>query len=195
MKNKYFIRKLAIAALLTFTTFVVSDLSFAKEVTLERLVGEVKVALLKVEQQKVSEKLPDLEKVELEVNTTQSKGGGGKISFIIVKAGAEISTEKTNSIKLTLKTPSADAAADVSAHELADALAGSILAGARAIGAAKLGSPPLHAEQLKAVVKFALVSEGEGQLSILFPPFEIGGGAKVSSSNIQSITVTYKYKK
>jgi hypothetical protein len=195
MKKKLGVTNLAIAALLIFTTFALSNLSYAKEVTLERLVGEVKVALLKVEQQKVGTDLPDLEKVELELNTVQKKVGVGKISLFIVKVGAKISTELTNRIKLTLKPPEPESSSDVSAHELADALADSILAGARAIAVAKLGSPPLRAEELTAEVKFAVDSSGGGQLSIVFPPFTIEGGAEVSASNIQSIIVTYRYKK
>ena len=194
MKVALFTSKAIMFMIILWGIDAIATPMFAKEVTLEDLVREVKVALLRVQQHAERDQLPPLATAELELNTVQSTEGSGKISFLIVEIGGEASKEFTHSVKLTLTPPSPKSSSDVTSVLLADALAESILAGARAISAAKKGSPPLHAKELKAVVKFALKRDAEGKLSISFPPFEIGTGASVSASAIQSITVTYKYK-
>jgi hypothetical protein len=168
--------------------------SAEQQMTLEDLVREVKLALLKVQQKIENNSLPPLETVKLEVNTVQSMIGDGKISFLIVELGSKTSKKVTNSVKLTLRPPPSDSSADVSASGISGALAESILAGARAVAIAKKGSPPLHAQELEATVKFAIEREGNGKLSIRFPPFEMGAGGSIAESAIQSITATYKYK-
>ena len=167
--------------------------AFATQITLEDLVREVKVALLKVQQDDESESLPKLETAVLELNTVQVTKANGKISFIIVEIGGDVSNQITHTVKLTLAPPSPDASSDVASIRLANALAESILAGAKAITEAKKGSPPLHARELTVAIKFALKREGGGGLKISFPPFNIGAGGSASASAIQSITVTYKY--
>ena len=190
-----FITKIFIANFVGFLLFSLSTKALAEQITLENLVSEVKVALLKVEQKRESEKLPPLTKIELELNTIQKIEGNGKISFLVVEVAANPSQQITNTVKLTLKPPPADSGSDVKAVKLADLLAESILAGARAIAVAEIGLPPLLTEELTSAVKFALIREGGGKLSIKFPPFKVGGGLSISSSDVQLITVTYRYDK
>ncbi len=166
----------------------------AQEITLESLVHEVKVALLKVEQEVKLENLPPLDTAVLVVNATQKKSATGRVSLHIVEVGGDSASSITHKIELTLSPPSAESSSDVSPLKLADALASSILAGSMAIAEAKKGSPPLIAKTLKASVKFALTRSGGGGVGIHFPPFSFSGKAKVSSANVQSITVTYKVK-
>jgi hypothetical protein len=164
----------------------------ANQMTLEDLIREVKVALLKVQQDDESRSLPKLETAVLELNTVQVMKANGKVSFYVVEIGGDVSSQITHTVTLTLTPPSAKASSDVASTRLAEALAESILAGAKAIVAAKKGSPPLHARELKVAIKFALIREGGGGLKVSFPPFAIGAGGSISASAIQSITVTYK---
>jgi hypothetical protein len=167
--------------------------AFSKDLTLEDLVREVKVALLKVQQSAENDKLPPLSSAEIELNTVQSKNGEGKLSVLIVEIGGTLSSEITNTIKLTLVPPSSKSSSDVASVQFADALAESILSGARGIAAAKIGSPPLNAKELEATIKFVIKRDGNGKLSISFPPFELSAGGGIKKSSIQSIKVIYKY--
>jgi hypothetical protein len=166
----------------------------AEQMNLEDLVREVKVALLKVQQSTENDKLPPLASAELELNAVQSKDGKAKVSFLIVEIGGTVSNQVTHAVKLILAPPKSTSSSDVASVRLADALAESILASARAISSAKKGSPPLDAQELVVSVKFAIKRNGSGGVSICFPPFDVDGGVSVSTSAIQSITVRYKYK-
>ena len=173
---------------------IMSTPVFAKQITLEDLVREVKVALLKVEQHAANANLPPFSTAELELNTVQSAGLNGKISFLIVEIGGAGSEQITNSVRLTLLPPPPKSSSDVANLKFADSLAESIIAGAQAIAVAKKGSPPLKAKELQVSVKFVIIRDAEGKLSIKYPPFEIAGGGSVSDSAIQSITVRYSYE-
>lgn len=159
---------------------------------LEDLVRQVKLALLEVEQSAEAEKLPSLAKVELEVNTVQTRGGDGKLSLLVIELGSGASQELTNTVKLTLAPPSPSSTSDVSATDLANALVESILVGARAIAAAKKGTPPLLARELTVAIRFLVSRDAGGKVTVKFPPFEVGGGAKLHSSDVHEISVVYK---
>lgn len=194
MKSPCFSYGFFVFLLVSCTAFPIFSPAFSKDLTLKDLVREVKVALLKVQQSAENDKLPPLSSAVIELNTVQSSIGQGKFSVIIVEIGGSSSSEFTNTVKLTLVPPSSKASSDVASIQFADALAESILAGARGIAAAKTGSPPLNAKELEATIKFVIKRDGNGKLSISFPPFELGGGGSISRSSIQTIKVIYKYE-
>jgi hypothetical protein len=157
------------------------------------LVREVDVALLQVgEAAEAQRNLPKLEKAVLEVNTSIKKDANGKISLLVVELGGTGINEYASKVTLTLKPPPPGSKSNIGAVSLADSLRESILAGALAIEAAKTGNPPLVADNLVAAVHFAIMRDGSGKVAVKFPPFEVSGGGGISSSQVQTITVTYK---
>jgi hypothetical protein len=166
----------------------------ATGLSLEDLVLEVKVALLRVQDGAEANALPKLSKAVLEVNTELKAGAGGKVSLWVVEVGASTSSTLTSSMKLTLKPPEPGSVSDVAAVRIADALAAAILAGAKAIAVAGAGNPPLIADELTATIKFAIDTKGNGGLAIKFPPFGALAEAGMGTAAVQTIEVTYVRK-
>jgi hypothetical protein len=167
----------------------------AQTLTLEDMIREVKVALLRVEQIAREEEIPPLHSVDLELNTVQVVDGNGKVSFLIFVIDGGVKTEQTNTVKLTLVPPPPESGSSVAAANIADTLTQAILAGARAIKLAGQGQPPLVANELKATLKFAFTKKAGGGLQLQFPPFEIGGSGSGSHGAVQTLSVTYKLSK
>jgi Trypsin-co-occurring domain 2 len=156
------------------------------------LVREVKVALLKVAEAVEAQDLPKLDKAELEVNTSIKTDGDGKVSLWVVELGASGKSEYASTLTLTLRPPPPGSPSNITAVHLADALSEAILAGARAIQAARKGDPPLLADELIASVHFGIERNGKGNFGVKFRPFEASAGASIGTAQVQTITVTYK---
>ena len=161
--------------------------------SLAELVKHVKVALLLVEQSAVKDKLPSIETATLNVHAIQILEAGGKLKFYVISAGANTKAATTSNIKLVLGPPSANSATDVASDNLAESIANSIVSAAEAIAEARIGQPPLEPRSLTAEITFAVTTEGEGGVSIQFPPFSAEAKGGISSSNTHSIIISYKW--
>jgi hypothetical protein len=169
-------------------------------ISLEMMIDEVKLALLKVEKEAARRhaagetKFPKLRDATLELNLVQSKKGGGKISFLIFTLGAENSSQITQGFKLVLTPPSADEKIqEVSAakYKISDALYNAIISGADAVDHARRGRPTLHIKELNITHNFVIAKDGSGGLKVEFSGIgaELGGGATRKAT--QSIKLTY----
>lgn len=162
------------------------------DLSLIDLVREVKVALLKVADAIEAQKLPALDKAELEVNTSMKIDGEGKVSLWVVELGSSGKNEHVSTVTLILRPPKPGSPSDIAAVHLAEALSEVILAGARAIKEAEKGDPPLVADELVASVNFAVDRDAKGNVRLRFPPFDASAGFVVAAAQVQKITVTYK---
>jgi hypothetical protein len=159
---------------------------------LSDLVHEVDVALLQVADKVEANNLMTLEKAVLEVNTTTKDDGHGDLSVYVVELGGSSSDEYASKVTLTLKPPPPGSPSQISNVQLADALRNAILEGVRAIKAAGTGQPPLLADELVASVHFAVTRDAKGGLTLKFLSFGASIGGGLASSQVQTITVTYK---
>ncbi len=166
----------------------------AGDLRFEDLLNATKAALVQV-QDAAEGKLPTLESVVIEVNTLQKASASTGFSLFVVEVGGGVSSDYANTIRLTLVPPAPGTSADVSAAALSSTLANAILTGARAIDAAKQGKPSLRARELKAILRFAVTRDANGKVALEFPPIKIGAGGRVSSTEVHTITVTYKEAK
>lgn len=164
------------------------------DLSLADLVRDVKVALLQVNDAAERQNLPGLDNVVLQANTVMKVEGDGKINLWVVEIGGGKSNEFASTVTLTLKPPPPGSAANIGTVHFSDALKEAILSGARAIGEAKKGDPPLIPAKLEASVHFAIQRDAKGGVSVKFPPFEASAGVSVTGSEVQTITVTYQNK-
>jgi len=186
---------LIVFSLLLLAIFAFSSSTVCAEtndVALKTMLREVKVALLRVEQTADQESLPPLKQATLELKATQTTDANGKISFFVASLGGGVKSQAVQTITLILAPPDKDSGEDVASVQIADILAEAILAGARAIDDASRGEPPLIAKDLSVTVQFGLTTDGEGGLSLAFPPFDGEIGGKYSAATVQKITVHYK---
>lgn len=155
------------------------------------MIRETKVALLRVQEKAEARNLPPLSEAVLELNTVQQVDASGSVKFFVIELGGGPATEASSTVKLTLTPPPPGSGSDVASVQFADRLAEGILSSARALAEASAGKPPLMVSSAVVSVRFGLTRSANGGLSVQFPPFELKGGGKINSSDIQTVTVTY----
>lgn len=167
-------------------------LAESQGVVIDRLLPQIQRALIRVQDEADVANLPKLTSVRLELSTFLKKGADGKIRFFVFSLGGGGSQETSQNITLTLSPPAPGAPSPVGVDYLADALANSILSAARSVHEARTRKPPLILTELKATIKFVVTKIGGGGAEFEVGPigFELSG--EVKSTEIQTITVTFK---
>lgn len=165
----------------------------ASDITLSSMVRSVQVALRNTQKFIKDNNLPTLCAVSLNLKTVSKSVGKGSLTLYIVSVGGTSSSTFSSSVTLKLVPPPSTAPSDVSpVKEITKGLQDSLLAAARAIRVARKGQPKLDAKSIDITFAFVLKAEGNGGLNIFFPPFGANLNRVVSSSEVQTITVSFK---
>lgn len=160
------------------------------------LITEVQKALIDVQlHPDVQVHLPDLDRVELELNTSFDKDGKLKVNLFILEAGGGISTTESQAIKLTMKPPEADPdkATNISGSDsLAAQLEDLIIAVAEGVVGSVNSEFPLEASSLEVSLKFGVTKTAGGGAAFEITPISIEAGGEVKAAQIQSIVLVFK---
>lgn len=168
--------------------------AYADEVPVEKLLGELKNALVTVSESSDAEGLPPLKSAVLNLSTIQKKSAGGTFKLFIIEFGKKKSSELTSDISITLTPPPKGTGKGVATPQIADIIAEAILSSNRAVKAAQASSPPLILSELKSSVKFGLSQDGNGKLKIEFAPVTVGVDGSTAVSTSQQIVLTFAAK-
>lgn len=181
---------LSLALAMTLATGSTAE---AEDISLSTMIDTVQVALLDAQNQLRQNNMPPLSEVELKLNAVNTTEGGGSIGFWIFKIGAKSKSESVSEIhmRLTPPAPGSEQRISASAHIL-EALKSAIFQGAAAHGQAATGQPPLVASEFTIKLRFGVAVDGNGELTLAFPPFEVSGGGSLSNSEVQTIIIKFK---
>ena len=165
-----------------------------KKILVEDILKEIQSTLYRVQLDAKQGIIPPLDSVQIELTTTFSVDGEGKINLYIVTLGGGGSRESAQILKLTLTPPEADLGKGVpsSFTDISTPLAAAIVSAARAAEKAKKQDPPLVLEELIAAIKFIVRIEGGAGLEFQIAPVGVKLGGDIKSGEIQEITIKFK---
>lgn len=162
-------------------------------IKLSTMIKSVQVALRDTQKLIHDNRLPELEGVELTLKTVSTGTIRSGFTLYVVSVGGSGESKATSSVRLKLVPPPREASSGArQADAITTGLTSALRAALDAIKVAREGKPKLDADLIEIVLAFALVRGVDGGLELLFPPFEIAAGGSVSSSEVQTIKVTFK---
>lgn len=161
-----------------------------EEVLLESLLQEVTRTLIKVRDGSESDALPPLKSAALKIQSEIRQSAGGGVSFWVITAKAKASRLAVQTLEIGLEPPKPVDGQQVSA--ISDALAGAILAAAKAARVAAEGRPPLRMTSVKTTLKFVVEKSAGAEAGIKLLPITGSISADVSDSATQEISLIFQ---
>lgn len=161
---------------------------------LDVMLEEVQAALVRVNDLTAEDELPRLKSVELSLQTSIAKDASGRFAFFVISLGGQTAETSVQSLTVVLSPPPPGTSAPVGRADLAETLAEAIVAAARGLKPALKRDPPLALEQLVAELRFAVDTSGSAGIKAELVPITVDVGAKISSTQIQTIKVTFAEK-
>jgi hypothetical protein len=179
-------------AVAVWTAALASARAEGTGVPLDQLLSDVQQVLIKVRDAADGESLPVLASVNLVLRTSLVKQADGSIKVVILDAGANISDETVQEIRLTLQPPRRSDKSPVagSVKPLADA----IIDAARSVKRAANRDPPLHLVKLEASIAFTVEKEVGVSAGFRILPITIDLGGKAKGTNVQQINLIFGEK-
>jgi hypothetical protein len=152
----------------------------------DQLLNQLRATLVRVQGEIASRKLPELKSVEINLQTGIKSSGGGKITFFVISLGDTISSERTQSLKITLTPPKVSSTQVAGTKDFSQEFANAIIAVAETISKSAEQSPKLNLTSLSASLKFVSESKLEGgvtKVQLLPVSFDLGGSVTPTNTH------------
>jgi Trypsin-co-occurring domain 2 len=187
-----FIPGAVLAGLMTSTLGSIASAQTATSPDVDQLLTQIKATLIKVQSEITAQKLPPLKSVQLNLQTAIRTSAGGKIVFFVISLGDTVSSEKAQTLKITLKPPEAKFLSAVPTIGFSKELAGAIIAVAETIARSSAQKPVLNLTNLSASIKFVSETNVEGGIAkVQLLPISIDLGGKITPTNTHEVTLEF----
>jgi hypothetical protein len=181
-----------LVGLLTSTLGSVALAQTATSPDVDQLLTQVKATLIRVQSEITAQKLPPLKSVQLNLQTAIKTTVGGKIVFFVISLGDTVSSEKAQTLKITLKPPETKSLSAVSITGFSKELAAAIISVAETIDRASAQKPVLNLTNLSASIKFVSETNVEGGIAkVQLLPISIDLGGKITPTNTHEVVLEF----
>jgi hypothetical protein len=159
-------------------TMLAAGTDAARAPDVQQLLKQLKSTLIKVQGEIAAKRLPELKSVQITLQTGIKEVGGGKITFFVVSLGDTLTSDRIQTLKMTLIPPKVSSAQVSELKDFSEELANAIIAVSETIGASSAEGPELNLSSLSASVKFVSESKMEGgvlKVQLLPVSFDLSG--------------------
>ena len=157
-------------------------------IVVDKLLTHLQQVLVRIDDATQIESLPPLSKVTLTLKSALKTEADGKLSFIVVEVGSQVSKNSIIELHFELNPPVLGDRSQVSSTS--DRLADAIIQSIRAVQKAEEGKPPLHLDTLTASLRF--VVESDTGASIRIKPLALQLGGAVETEHFHELTIKFK---
>jgi len=166
----------------------------AQAVAIEDVISQVQKALANVQTVLANNHFPPLKQVKLSLQTVATKKDGITLKLWVISFGSTVEKTGTQQMDLVLVPPPPGLPEKTASSSLTDDLQNAILSAADGIQNAKKGPVPLVVGSLDVQIGFTVKGDVNGGPNITLAPVTLGLTGDVSTSAVQTITVTFANK-
>ena len=169
-----------------FTMIFSASLASAEQRSpdVEQLMKQLRLTLIKVQGEIAQKKLPELKNIQITLQTGMKVSAGSKITFFVISIGDTVSSERTESFKLTLTPPKVTKEQVAATANFSRDFANAIIAIAESIASSSAEKPELKLSAVSASIKFVSDNKLEGGVSkVVLLPVSIDLGGSVTPTN------------
>lgn len=177
--------------LLMTLTGCVSTPPAPQTVEIDKVLEQVKQALVNIQNEVAAPDLPPLKKVTLSLQTVATKELDATVKLWVITAGGTWEKDQAQEITITLEPPPEGGAKKVSALSLTEDLENAIISAVQGVKKAGVGQVHLGFSQLDVQIKFTVKATGKGGVNVLLSPVSPSATGTLSSTAVQTLTVSY----
>jgi hypothetical protein len=161
-------------------------------VAIQAVLGEIRDALVRVQQQLKGKQLPPLTSIDLTLKTVVEKDAGGTFKLWIISFGVKREKDQTQTVAIHLTPPSPENPTKVGAASLTDALESAIVSAAEGAQESGTSQYPLLFSGLTVDLDFTVKTTGNGGVSVpVITPITVDLSGQVDKNATQSIKVVF----
>jgi hypothetical protein len=158
----------------------------------EQLLGQLRSTLIRVQGEIANRRLPELKNVQINLQTGIKISGGGKVTFFVVSLGDTLTSDKVQTIKMTLVPPKVTSTQVSAISDFSKDFAEAIIAVAETIAASSTQKPELNLSSLSASMKFVSETKMEGGVSkVQLLPVSLDLGGNVTPTNTHEAVLNF----
>ena len=169
-----------------------ADPNAAGSPDVEQLLNQLRKTLIQVQGEIAARRLPDLKSVQLNLQTGIKITGGGKITFFVVSLGDTITSDKVQTLKITLTPPKVTSAPVSGIQDFSTEFANAIIAVSETIAKSSMEKPELKLSNLSASIKFVSETKmGGGVQKVQLLPVSVDLGGNVTPTTTHEAVLNF----
>jgi Trypsin-co-occurring domain 2 len=158
----------------------------------EQLLRQLRSTLIRVQGEIATQRLPELKSVQINLQTGLKSTGGGKITFFVISVGDTITSDRTQTFKITLTPPKVTSSQVGATPDFSKDFANAIIAVAQTIARSSGQKPELKLTNLSASLKFVSTSSIEGGITkVQLLPVSVDLGGNVTPTNTHEAVLNF----
>ena len=192
-KKNLSVKRSILAVILVLGILTSTELHAQTGVVVNELLTKLQNTLVKVRNAVGAEDLPTLSKATINLKSTFTQSGSGKLSLVVIQLGSEVIKDSVLKISLVVEPPKDSDRSQVSSS-VVDPLAKAIIETLTAVKKAENYTPPLHLHQLTATVRFGVQFDTEAGSGFEILPLGLGIelGADLNSEAIHELILVFE---
>lgn len=186
-------RGIMLAVVPAFMLIGVSKPMFAADSPdVEQLLKQLRSTLIMVQGEIATKRLPELKSVQINLQTGIKSTGGGKITFFVISVGDTITSDRTQTFKITLTPPKVTSSQVGATPDFSKDFANAIIAVAETIARSSGQKPELKLTNLSASIKFVSTSTIEGGITkVQLLPVSVDLGGSITPTNTHEAVLSF----
>ena len=186
-------RGIMLAVVPAFMLIGVSKPMFAADSPdVEQLLKQIRSTLIMVQGEIATKRLPELKSVQINLQTGIKSTGGGKITFFVISVGDTITSDRTQTFKITLTPPKVNSSQVGATPDFSKDFANAIIAVAETIARSSGQKPELKLTNLSASIKFVSTSTIEGGITkVQLLPVSVDLGGSITPTNTHEAVLSF----
>ena len=186
-------RGIMLAVVPAFMLIGVSKPMFAADLPdVEQLLKQLRSTLIMVQGEIATKRLPELKSVQINLQTGIKSTGGGKITFFVISVGDTITSDRTQTFKITLTPPKVTSSQVGATPDFSKDFANAIIAVAETIARSSGQKPELKLTNLSASIKFVSTSTIEGGITkVQLLPVSVDLGGSITPTNTHEAVLSF----